>query len=418
MAINLNEYHPLNILLKEDIKGLYEHNELAKFFYRYTKNGKRYKRVFDYSEQKGWDKKQIHKDLSNQIKNVNENPDFGRTPQAKKESAFKTSDTLNNAIDKYFKNHIIGSKKNGNHLFDTTWNETKHRHYIKYIANELGKVKIVEIKPSMIRDVIANQKSLGLKPRTIKTTTELLSPIFDIYVDDEIIDKNPTKATSITNDKNIKREKTKKEAKNPMETAMVFAYAIKQLYVDNPYYLSLYLFAMLQRRKNEILQLRWENIDFKNNIYTCIDVKNGETQDFYLPHYVKNELLKFKEVNGWVYASPTNTGKGILNIEKQTTKIKKMVEEIYIKQLRDSGIIDAAEIKLKLKEKPPFSLHYFRNIGSSLMQKMGMENYISGAMGHASMQTKDLYVTVDYLSHSEKFSNVLESEVLRYEEIQ
>lgn len=416
MAIDLSDYHPLNKLLKEEVMGLYEHNELPKFYYRFSKDGKRFKRIFDFSD-KAWDKKTIHKELSKKIKSVNQDPNFEREQAVKKESTYKKTDTLNQAIEKYFgiKGYVVGQKENGNLIFNTTWNETKYRHYNKYIKSELGKIKIVDIKTSMISSVILNQSKLGLKPRTIKTTIELLNPIFEAYRDDEIIDKVPSKTKTIQDDKNIKRDDTKKITDDPEETTIVFAKAIQSLYANNPFYLSLYLFAMLQRRKSEILKLRWENIDFEKNTYSYPKTKNGESQTFYLPLFLKNELLKFREYDGWVYKSPLDPNNRLINLEKQTVKVRQKVEEIYLEMFKNEGIENEYELKVKLGKKPKFSLHYFRNIGSSLLQKKGLENYISGAMGHASMQTKNLYATIDYKEHSEKFSNVLEEQILKLE---
>ena len=416
MAIDLSDYHAINKLLKEEIMGLYEHNELPKFYYRFSKDGKRYKRVFDFSD-KAWDKKTIHKELSKKIKSVNQDPNFEREQAVKKESTYKKTDTLNQAIEKYFgiKGYVVGQKENGNLIFNTTWNETKYRHYNKYIKSELGKIKIVDIKTSMISSVILNQSKLGLKPRTIKTTIELLNPIFEAYRDDEIIDKVPSKTKTIQDDKNIKRDDTKKITDDPEETTIVFAKAIQSLYANNPFYLSLYLFAMLQRRKSEILKLRWEDIDFEKNTYSYPKTKNGESQTFYLPLFLKNELLKFREYDGWVYKSPLDPNNRLINLEKQTVKVRQKVEEIYLEMFKNEGIENEYELKVKLGKKPKFSLHYFRNIGSSLLQKKGLENYISGAMGHASMQTKNLYATIDYKEHSEKFSNVLEEQILKLE---
>lgn len=416
MAIDLSDYHPLNKLLKEEVMGLYEHNELPKFYYRFSKDGKRFKRIFDFSD-KAWDKKTIHKELSKKIKSVNQDPNFEREQAVKKESTYKKTDTLNQAIEKYFgiKGYVVGQKENGNLIFNTTWNETKYRHYNKYIKSELGKIKIVDIKTSMISSVILNQSKLGLKPRTIKTTIELLNPIFEAYRDDEIIDKVPSKTKTIQDDKNIKRDDTKKITDDPEETTIVFAKAIQSLYANNPFYLSLYLFAMLQRRKSEILKLRWEDIDFEKNTYSYPKTKNGESQTFYLPLFLKNELLKFREYDGWVYKSPLDPNNRLINLEKQTVKVRQKVEEIYLEMFKNEGIENEYELKVKLGKKPKFSLHYFRNIGSSLLQKKGLENYISGAMGHASMQTKNLYATIDYKEHSEKFSNVLEEQILKLE---
>jgi len=101
-----------------------------------------------------------------------------------------------------------------------------------------------------------------------------------------------------------------------------------------------------------------------------------------------------------------------VRISKQTNKIKNKVNEIYTKMINDSGITDEDDFKIAFERKPKFTLHYFRNIGSSLLQQKGMEAFISGAMGHANMNTKNLYTTIDYTTSSKQFINVIESDIL------
>ena len=209
--------------------------------------------------------------------------------------------------------------------------------------------------------------------------------------------------------KNIKRQKTKKIVNTPIETLQVFFTAIQELYKNEPFYKSLYLFGIAQRRKSEILKLRWEDIDFNSNTYLCRDTKNGENQTFYLPPSIKNELLQFREIKGWVYGSPLDNSKHITNIEKQTTKVKEKVEAIYKKMIIENGVTNEEHIKLELAKKPKFTLHYFRNIGSSVLQQQGMESIISGALGHNNMNTKNLYTTIDYITSSKKYNEVIEA---------
>jgi hypothetical protein len=144
----------------------------------------------------------------------------------------------------------------------------------------------------------------------------------------------------------------------------------------------------------------------------CRDTKNGETQTFYLPPSIKNELLQFREIKGWVYCSPLDNSKHISNIEKQTTKVKEKVEDIYKRMIIENGITNEEHIKLELEKKPKFTLHYFRNIGSSVLQQQGMESIISGALGHNNMNTKNLYTTIDYITSSKKYNEVIEANLI------
>lgn len=412
MAIDLNDYpNKISMLGKIKVTGLWEHYELSKFYYRFKINGTSYKRIIDFSD-KAWDKKTINKQLLSEMEKLKNDPNiYKKISSNYKEPKYKSTYTLNKVIDNYFKSKEKNTIDN-KIIYDTTWTETKKRHYDNYIRKQIGNYKLSEIKVSMINECLENQANIGLKPRTIKTTLELLRPIFDEALEDNAIQSNPCNAKSIKTNKLVKRENTKKTVTNPLETMQVFYMAIKELYEDNPFYMSLYFFGLMQRRKSEILTLKWEDIDFNNNTYICRDTKAGIDQTFTLPLFIKNELLKFKEVAGWVYPSPTNINNHIGNIEKQTQKVKDKVIEIYTNIIINSGITNKNHINIELEKKPKFTLHYFRNVGSSLLQQKGLESFISGAMGHTNMTTKNLYATIDYKTSSKHFIDVIESNVL------
>lgn len=412
MAIDTNEYpNKISKIGNISVYGLYAHKELNKFYFRFKIDGFTYKRIIDYSD-KAWDKKTINKQLLKDIENYKNNPNFNREIKPQKiEPKYKNSYTLNKVMENYFKSKIV-SKEDEPIKYNTTWIETKKRHYDNYIKKQIGNYTLENITPSMINECIELQALQGLKPRTIKTTLEILRPIFDEALDDKAIQSNPCSAKTVIDNKNIKRQKTKKIVNTPIETLQVFFTAIEELYRFEPFYKSLYLFGIAQRRKSEILKLKWEDIDFNSNTYLCRDTKNGENQTFYLPPSIKNELLQFREIKGWVYRSPLDNSKHITNIEKQTTKVKEKVEEIYKKMIIESGITNEEHIKLELEKKPKFTLHYFRNIGSSVLQQQGMESIISGALGHNNMNTKNLYTTIDYITSSKKYNEVIEANLM------
>ena len=205
------------------------------------------------------------------------------------------------------------------------WIKTKINHYNKYIKQFLGSKRVRAIKKSDIEQILQYQKELNLKPRTLKTTLEVLNPIFKKAIENGIITKNPCNGIK------IEIPSSKKVIQNPEEKLQEITNILYKVFAIDPFYLSFYLFAMQGRSKSEILKLRWEYIDFKNNSYQI----DANSRSYILLPNIKEQLLKFKLPYGWVYESSHNLGHPITNIEKQTAKIKKYIPQFTIRYMQD-----------------------------------------------------------------------------------
>jgi len=212
-----------------------------------------------------------------------------------------------------------------NKLKKTEWVKTKINHYNKYIKQFLAHKRLRSIKRNDIEEILLYQKSLNLKPRTLKTTLEVLNPVFKKAIENGIITKNPCSGLK------IEVESKKEVILDPEEKLQEIVSVLYKVFEDDPFYLSLYLFAMQGRTKGEILKLRWELIDFDNNLY---QVKKGG-KSYLLQPNVKEQLMKFYKPYGWVYESSHNLGRPITNIEKQTIKIKKFIPKFTIRYMQD-----------------------------------------------------------------------------------
>lgn len=81
----------------------------------------------------------------------------------------------------------------------------------------------------------------------------------------------------------IKIPSQKKIVTNAIELFKKVYEGITEYYKDNPFYQALFLFAFTGRRKSEILNLKWGNVDLNNDYYWIEDTKNGEKQRYPLP---------------------------------------------------------------------------------------------------------------------------------------
>jgi integrase len=246
----------------------------------------------------------------------------------------------------------------------TKWSKDQmyknEKYYDKYILNTIGTKRIRDVKPSMLTQF--NKTISHLAPRTQKIAYELLIPIFNLAVEDEIIDRSPIKKTHIPKRNQLEEKKIITDAVSKYRA--VYA-AINKVYADNPHHRALFLFGFHGRRKNEVLNLRWENIDFDNDTYTIRAETSKVNMDmtFKLPADVKSALLHFKDKRGRVF------------------EVKNGVQRYH--QVRDECGIQE------------FSFHWMRNLAVSALAAMGVEvTHLSSMLGHTDGGTIKKYLSL------------------------
>jgi len=346
--------------------GLKANKEFTKFYLNCKINNKIKQKVFDYTN-KSWDK-------------------VTRKNKAKADAiAFRDSFKVDTDIDENIKmsdfvtQYFSTMEKSSSYSGDK-WKGEIESYYKRYIKNVFGNKKLCDVRQLHIKEVILNVKNLGLSPRTQKTTLEILNPIFKSAIANRIIIFNPCDGVSVA------RPKTKKKVRGASAQIKDIYNAIITTFQDEPYFKALYFFALQGRRKSEILTLRWENIDFDNNTYTLPITKNGEEQTFILPDLVKTQLVMIKSNRkNYVFESPTNSVKYIQNIQAQTYKLKKILNN------------------------PDFGIHYLRNVVVSAMAEQGVNaTFLSGALGHSDLTTMKKYVSIPYQEGSKVANQTIE----------
>lgn len=341
--------------------NLFGNKSYTIFLYDFTFNAKRYRGLIDLSYKNGWNKKDKIEFAEAKlilIKNT------------KKDSICDDNITLDKYIQKYFEL-----------LADTKWARTQKQYYENHIFNILGKKKLKEIKPLHLKEMTKIIEKKGLSIRTVKVSIEILSPVFNDAINNRIIDFNPTRSIK------IKRPVTKKIVSNASDELKNIITAIYKVYHNDSFSRTLFLFALQGRRRAEILNLKWEDIDFENNYYILRKTKNNEEQKIFLPESIKENLLEFYKLNGdYVFCSRVSENQPIQNTK---AIVKKMKDELANQS---------------------FSLHYLRNVIVSAMAEQGLESmYLSGALGHNDPNTIKKYLTMNYLKSSEMASGIIEN---------
>jgi len=352
MAINKKDY-PNKIKT-----GLWANKSFTIFYYRFTTNQEEYRGLIDYSEKSSWNKRDKTSNAQAELNNIK---------NRKKEMLGNDSITLDELMTKHFELQP-----------DTNYTKTRKSHYDRYVSGVCGKKKVVELRQLHIRESIKQQEDLGLSPRTIKQTLEVLAPALKNAIANRLISFNPLDGIK------IKLPPTKKIVLGASEELTKIHKAIFEEYGNDPFYLALFLFALQGRRKGEIITLKWENIDMVNSYYVLRNTKNNEEQKIYLPDIIKESLIKLPHLSEWVFHSAI-TGSHVTDIRRATNKLKK--------RLGDKN----------------FGIHYLRNVIVSAMSEQGFDSiHLSGALGHNDPNTIKKYLTMNYLKSSEMASGVID----------
>jgi len=354
MAIDTKKYiNKVDVGIKAD-KNYQE-------FYLYLKiDSRKYRKILNYSS-KHWDKRTKISQAKLEIQKIRDKST---------QSELNENITLNQFSERIFNTYL-----------DTKWNKTKKNYYQKYIENFLGKKQINKIVQLNIKELIKHLENKELSPRTVKTSLEVLSPIFNDAIANKLILNNP--CANIV----VKRPNTKKIVLNASEKLVEVHNAITSEFKDDPFYYCLFMFALQGRRKSEILNIKWEDIDFINDVYVLPKTKSGFEQKFYLPKDIKEKLPLIETDNIYVFNSRKIKDKPIQNVRDQVNKLKKVLWA-------------------------DFHMHYCRNIISSAMSEKGVEAiFQSGALGHNDPNTIKKYTSLDYVRGSKEASNIIDQSI-------
>ena len=358
MAINLKEYDLID-------KGVRLHKKdytKAIFDITWRENGKqiRKRKTVKMPKRPGWSRRDYIKEAKRLFLEYLENRNTGIDENV----------TVNGLYEAFF-----ATKP------ESQWKKIQTYVYDKHIRTAIGNKKAITINRSNIDAIIKTLRDKGAKPRTQKLILNVLRPMFEYAVQNGIIKENPTQFIK------IKLPKTKKPVINATETFKRLWTTINTLYKDDPFYHALFMFLIIHgRRKGEVFGMRWENIDFENDLYTIEATKSGEDQTYTLPPLIKDTLKKLpRSRSGYVFESPVTSGP-LKDIRGQVEKIR-----------RHSGINE-------------FTPHYARNVLVSMLAEQGVNAiFLSGALGHTDANTINKYLSMPRKKASKETAEIINS---------
>lgn len=337
MAINTKDYHPTK---HTSVKI---HTDKVRYLLDIVIEGKRYRRVF---------KSNMNHTAKDRLKTA-----YEACERFKEEILHKMSISADTeaTVDDYWER--VKAVKG--------WKERLSKKYDYYYSKHLvkfAKKKIRDIKPSSFTTLNAELKNKGLAPRTQLEAYEILKPIFELAVEDEIISVSPIKKSHIPKRKQLEEKKIVTEAEEKYRKVYK---AINTLFKDNPHHRAAFLFGFHGRRLQETLNLEWSDIDLKNKLYIVRGQhsKVNTDMEFTLPDDIASALYEFRDTSGKIFT------------------VKSL--DCHHQKIRDyTGIQE-------------FSFHWMRNLSVSALSAMGVEiTHLSAMLGHTDGSTIRKYLSL------------------------
>ncbi len=288
---------------------------------------------------------------------------------------------LSATVDDYFQRVIKHKRK----LVDG-WSDAVadgyEGHYDNYIKPIIGDMKIADVKPKHITKI--NEATAEWKARTRKKSFEVLKPVFDLAIEDEVIEGTPVRSGHL-----IKRsqKQEKKVITNAVSKYKAIHKAIMTVYADDPHHRALHLFGFYGRRKGEVLQLEWSDIDLEAGTYTVRGSisKSGADRTYDLSDDLKEALLEFEGITVHI------------DIPDDATDEQRAEAEIRMRRVFHTTCINRHMTKLIRDESkvPEYTYHWMRNLSVSALSANGVDSaYLSGMLGHTDLNTVKQYLTV------------------------
>ncbi len=258
------------------------------------------------------------------------------------------------------------------------WGSRVLKDYVYYFNKHLirfAKLKIKDVKSAHLTSLNASLSQLS--KRSQKKAYEILIPLFDLAVEDEIIPYTPIKKSHKPKRKQLEEKKIVTDAVRKykaIHNAIHRIYGTEEIIeIDDtkvkcrkdPMYRAIFLFGFYGRRIGEVVQLKWDDIDFDNDEYTVRGSTSKVNTDmtFKLPTDVREALLEFKDTRGEVFP--------IKRVDRQYWKIRAV-----------TGI----------KE---FNYHWMRNLSVSALAAMGVDiTHLSAMLGHTDSGTIKKYLSL------------------------
>lgn len=247
-------------------------------------------------------------------------------------------------------------------------------YYDKYLS-KLANIRILDLKSSHFTNL--NIKLKDMSPRYRKKAYEILRPIIELAIEDELIKYSPIKRSHIPKRNSLQE---KKVVLNAVDKYRIVHSAIHKLFKDNPHHRAMFLFGLHGRRLGEVTSLEWSDINFSDNTYVIRKDNSKVKQDmvFKLPRELIETLKELYPCHGMVFS--------VKELRKHYRHIR-----------TETGIEE-------------FTFHWMRNLLVSTMASKGASSTdMSAVLGHTDVNTVKKYLSLQREDSSSRTNELLDN---------
>lgn len=241
----------------------------------------------------------------------------------------------------------------------------------KHILPYLGEKRFDELNMALVTDVLHSAKAKGLKDATVNRIRALLSVIFNLAIDHELIASNPMKRVKKLQENNqIERYLSDEE----LQHLMLVLKHPEHYAISNKTIVAIIKFLLLTGvRKREAMDMQWSDVDFTKSTWLLKFNKSGKARHIALNTDAMAILNALPKISTYIFSNP-ETGKPYNDIRKTFDKV-----------MQCAGISN-------------MRIHDLRHNFASLAVNSGESLFVvQKLLGHASPQTTQRYA---HLQHS------------------
>lgn len=245
-----------------------------------------------------------------------------------------------------------------------SWKDDETRLHL-HIIPILGHLKLEDINVGIIRKVLDELNQKHLSPASVNRIRAMLSSLFNLAIDHELITLNP-----VTRVKKFRENNQKERYLNADETQRLMAILDQpQDYgIYNAIIVAIVRFLLLTGvRKREAMDMKWTDVDLRTGVWLLGENKSGKARRINLNQAALAILQRLPKSSQFVFANPESN--------KPYSDIRKTFDKI----MHAAGVYN-------------MRIHDLRHNFASLAVNSGQSLYVvQHLLGHASPQTTQRY---------------------------